>query len=458
MENLINSIKTISIKNLIKKLLLLIQQPVVKNILLVASISLFVKGIGFFKESVVAAEFGLSQQLDTFFIAMLIPGFITNVFLSSFNNVFIPNYISEMRTGNKMDSFQSTGFIVVLGISTVFLIIAVLLTDTYLRNFFPGHTDEYYSFIKEQFYIIAPCILIWGVSSMINGLLNINNEFKFSSFNTIFTPVITIIFVYFFKDVFGKTVLAAGIAAGSILNFAYLLTVAVKRNIISLGKPDFKNENAVLMFKQVPAKSSTSFLTGLLEVTDQYFAAQLTIGAISAINYGAKIPAFIAGLLVLAMNNVLLPYFSRKVNVDKKKAFSELFRMLKWLFIAYSIVALFFILSSDFLVQHIYQRKAFTSEDANVVSLLQKIKLIYIPFTICGMVLVNFLTSINKNNFMAGLAVVVVVLNLILDYLGVKYYGVYGITIATTMIYIFRFLILFWFTVREKGRLTVQEI
>ena len=458
MDNIINNLKLLSVKELFKRLTQIVQQPVFKNIMLVASITLLVKGIGFYKESVVAGEFGLSQQLDTFYIAMLIPGFITTVFLGSFNNVFIPNYISEMRTGNNMSSFQTTGFLVVLGISTVFLIIAFLGTDTYLKNFFAGHTEEYYDYIKVQFYVIAPCIIIWGLSSFISGLLNINNEFKYSSFNSIFTPIVTIICVFFYKDYFGNMVLAAGILIGAILNFLYLFYIAHKRKIISFGKPDFKNENAILMFKQVPAKASSGFLTGLLGVTDQYFAAQLAIGSISALNYGLKIPAFITGLLVMAMNAVLLPYFSKKVNINKEKAFNELFKMLKWLFIGSCVVTILVILTSDFMVHLFFERKEFTSEDTRVVSILQKIRLIYIPFTLCGMVLVNFLTSINKNSFMAWIAFASVILNIILDYVGMKLWGLYGISVATTLIYIFRSVILLRFTINQRKQLSDSKL
>lgn len=453
MDKVIKLFGRVKIQELYRGLILLAQKPVLKNILLVVFITLFVRGLGFFKESVVAGEFGLSQQLDTFYIAMLIPGFITTVFLGSFRSVFIPNYISEMKTGNNMKSFQTTGFLVVLGISTLFLLFAYLVTDVYLNVFFAGHTDDYYRSIKVQFYYLAPCIILWGLSSLINGLLNINNEFKYSSLNTIFIPIVIVICVLFFKEEMGESVLASATLIGSILNFGFLYFIAHKRKIISFGKPDFKNTNAILMFKQAPAKATSGFLTGLTSVTDQYFAAQLAIGSIAAINYGSKIPAFITGLLIFAMSNVLLPHFSKRVMEDRKKAFVDLFKLLKWLFIGSSAIAIVAIFLSDFAVQLFFERKEFTHEDTIIVSMLQKITLVYAPFTICGMVLVNFLTSINKNSFMAWLSLGAFIVNIILDYTLMKLYGVYGISIATTAIYIIRSMILFKFTLNQKKAL-----
>ena len=63
------------------------------------------------------------------------------------------------------------------------------------------------------------------------------------------------------------------------------------------------------------------------------------------------------------------------------------------------------------------------------------------------MVLVNFLTSINKNNFMALVSLIGALLNLILDFILAKTYGVYGIAICTTCVVIIRFLILLNYTI-----------
>ena len=315
-----------------------LNQPVFRNILLVTGITLFIKVIGFYKESVVAANFGLSELLDTFFIAFLIPGFLYNIFLGPFKSVFIPNYIAELKTGNNMASFQSTGFLVTAMVGLLFIIIAFLFTDIYLENIFADHTQEYYELVKSQFYYLLPCIILWGFSSLLSGLLNVNEEFKFSSFYGVFIPVSIIVCLSFFKDILGNNVLAIGTLIGSFSSFVFLLTVCIQKKILALSRPDRKNINARLMFSQIPAKVSSSFLTGLHEVVDQYFAAQLIVGSIAALNYGLKIPAFAMGIIIIGMSNVLLPYFSKLVVTEKEKAFDQLFKLLKLIFIGTSII------------------------------------------------------------------------------------------------------------------------
>jgi len=151
------------------------------------------------------------------------------------------------------------------------------------------------------------------------------------------------------------------------------------------------------------------------------------------------------------MNTVLLPHFSKLVITDSRKAFSELFKMLKVVFLGSAIVAILGIFTSDFFVSFFFERKEFTSEDSKLVAALQQIILIYIPFKISGMLLVNFLTSINKNNYMAIVSFVSLILNILLNFILMKYYGIFGIAISTTVVVIIRNIILFIFTLKQKG-------
>ena len=279
--------------------------------ILVSGITLLIKGLGFYKETVVASNFGLSELLDTFYIAILVPTFISNVFLGAYRSVFIPNYIAELKTNGNEASFQASSFLITLLVSFFFVLIAYLFTDVYLENLFPNHTKEYYSLIKEQFYVLLPCVFFWGLASLINGLLNVSNEYRLSTIGGAITPLAMLVCLFFFKDVFGKQVLAVGTLAGAILGFLYLMIVAINKKILFLGVPDFKSENIQTLFLQLPAKISSGVLTAMNSMVDQFFAAQLVVGSIAALNYGIKIPYFLTGIIMIAISNVMLPPFRK---------------------------------------------------------------------------------------------------------------------------------------------------
>ncbi|MDO6596771.1 lipid II flippase MurJ [Oceanihabitans sp. 2_MG-2023] len=436
--------------NYIETLKKAIKNPTVINVVTVAIIAIFVKGLGFYKEIIVAGSFGLSELLDTFFIAALLPGFINEVFLNAFKSVFIPNYIAEKKSTNRIGAFQSSSFIVTLSIALIFIGISYLFTDVFLETFFEGHTTDYYRLIKIQLYYLLPCILFWGFASLLSGLLNVYDEFRYASIYPVFTSIAMIICLLFFKEQLQEKVLAIGMLIGSISQFVFLLIVAINKGILKIDTPDFSGLHTQTMFKQVPAKVSSGFLTGLISVTDQFFAAQLIIGSIAALNYGLRIPAFFTAIIVMALGNVLLPYFSKLSLTNKEEAFKTLYYILKRLFIGLILVSIVLIFLSDFIVALCFERNEFSSEDTKVVANIQRMFLIGLPFTICGNIIVRFLTSINKNAFMAYISFATVILNIILDVVLMKFYGVFGIALCTALLQMFRSLVYLKYTTNQQ--------
>ncbi|MGF1556639.1 murein biosynthesis integral membrane protein MurJ [Paucihalobacter sp.] len=406
----------------------------ISNIIIVGSITLIGSCFGFFKEIIVAKNYGLSLLLDTYYIAILLPSFISNVFMSSYQSVFIPNYIAEKGEQKQIGSFQSTATIVTIAMSLFFLLISFLFTDYYLEYFFKGHEPEFYELIIEQFAYVAPCILFWGLTSIVNGLLNVDNEFKYSTLSAATTPICILICVIFLSDYFEELVLAIGTLIGSVLGFIFVLVVALNRRIIILSTPNFRSKNSLMMFKQLPAKTTASLLNGINPIVDQYFSAQLIVGSIAALNYGIKIPAFAIGIGAMALGNVLLPYFSKMAVFQKELLYTKLQKWLKYTFFLSLLVGIVGILLSFPIVKIVFERDAFVAEDTMIVSKIQQMYFIQIPFYLITIIMVRFLTSINKNNFMMFTSLISALLNLYLNYVLMKIFGVYGLALSTSIV------------------------
>lgn len=426
-----------------------IKNPLLVNIVIVGSITFAVKIIGFYKETVVAAYFGLSELLDTFFIAFLIPSFIQNVFINALKSIFIPNYIQELEGSGNKGSFQVLVFILVFGICVVLSLLTLVFSEFFLDIMFKGHTSSYYELIRSQLYVLLPCVFFWGFGSILSGLLEIDNKYVFTSASGVFIAVSIIVCLKFFNESMGNLVLAIGTLIGSSLGFLTVLIVALRFKILRFGMPVF-NKNTRSMVRQLFPKVSSGLLSGLNNFVDQFFAAQLAIGSITALNYGLRFPAFTISILILALGNVLLPHFSRLVNTDIKKAYTQLFFILRLLFFGALCVAIVLILFSNNIVEFFFERKEFTSEDTVIVANVQKIAFIYVPFYICTLVLVRFLTSINRNSFMAWVSLLSLTLNIILNTILIKYFKVYGLIMATTIIYIITSIIFVTFTLKQR--------
>lgn len=420
-----------------------LKNSTVINIITVAFISVIVKGVGFYKEVLVADSFGLSELLDTFFIASLLPGLISEVFLNSFNSVFIPNYILEKKEGKSSGDFQVTSATITILIALFFMLIAYLFNGVYLKFFFAGHTPSYYNLVSVQFNYLVPCILFWGLTSLLSGLLNVYDEFKHSSIFPGLTSISMIICLLFFKDFFKELVLVIGMLIGSIAQFVFLTTIAFKKKILQWGRIDFTNNNIVIMLKQVPAKIASSLISGINPIVDQFFSAQLIIGSITALNYGIKIPFLIIGIIGLALGNVLLPYFSKSSVTSNVETFKKLNNILKYILWASLVIVIFILLFSTPIISILFERGAFEYKDTLKVSKIQQMYTLQIPFYITGIVMVKYLTSINKNIFMAYASALSLILNIILNSILIKYMDVFGLALATSITSVINSLVLY---------------
>ncbi|WP_396638149.1 murein biosynthesis integral membrane protein MurJ [Maribacter sp. R77961] len=411
-----------------------LSNSVLQNILLVGGITLIVKLISFYKETLIASYFGLSELLDTYYIAILIPSFIQNVFVGSLKNLFIPNYIIETKTTNNRKAFQTLTILAILILTIILVLFALVFSEFFLESVFPEHSPQYYGLIRKQLYIALPCLFFWGLSSLLSGLLEIEGYFLISNLSQLFTPLTIIVCLFFFASTFGDYTLVVGLLLGSIFNFFYLLLFTINKKSLYLGEISI-NTNMQMMMRQYSPKVISGLLTGINPFVDQFFAAQLVIGSIAAINYGIKIPTFIVGIALVAFGNVLLPHFSKLITEDIQKAFIQLKKILIILFLISSLFAIVAIFFSSDIVRILFERNQFNSGNTFVVSNLQKISLANVPFYLCTLISVYFLTALNKNRFMAWISLFNLVLNLFLNFFLVKKLGVYGLAWSTTIVY-----------------------
>jgi putative peptidoglycan lipid II flippase len=444
----------LNIKSFISNSLSKLNSPVVKNVIIVAMVTFFIKVLAFFKETIVASKFGLGFDLDTFLVALLIPTFIQSVFLNSLTQLFIPNYIVELKSKDNIAGFQSIVFIIAFAVSILSILLAYFVIDLFLDEVFPNKSIEYYLQVKKQLFIILPCLILWGFNSVVSGLLEINNKFLISTIQGVLPVLTVILFLLYFKSYFGSMVLAYGSLYGSIISFIFILSFGIYHKVIFLGKPAM-SKSSWEMVNQLPPKISSSFLSALNNFIDQFFAGQLAIGSIAALNYGNRFPAFGVTIVIMAFGSVLLPHFSRLVNEDLKMAYSHLFKTLKIIFLGGILVVAIFILFSDSIIALWLERDQFTAEDTIKVSRIQQILLINVPFYLCTRIIVKFLTSINKNKFMAWVSLMNLFVNVILNIILIKYYDVYGLAFSTTLVLIISSFFYFGFTFKQFKKLSL---
>ena len=113
---------------------------------------------------------------------------------------------------------------------------------------------------------------------------------------------------------------------------------------------------------------------------------------------------------------------------------------------------------SDSIVNIIFQRGSFTTEDTAIVSPVQAYFAFQIPFYVAGIVVVRLISALRANHILMWGAAINLVVNIGFNILFIHYLGLKGIALSTSFVYLISFLFLVYFAnqTNTAGRTDVK--
>ena len=404
----------------------------------VGSLGVAVKLAATLKEITIAQRFGVSDYLDAFLIAYLLPSVAINVISGSFNAALIPTYIQVREQQGETEAQRLFSSILVLGI--VLLVAASLILMAGASSILPllgsGFTEEKLVLTRWLFLLLLPILPLTGVSSIWSALLNAGERFALPSVTTIITPIVTMISVYALSERLGAYALAFPIVCGSLLECA-LLGAALRRQSVFIMPRWHGRTPAVMQVTRqyVPMLASALTMNGTLLV-DQSMAAMLGSGSVSALNYGNRIPAMLAAIGAISLSTAVLPHLSRMTAVGDWKGIRHTLKTFSGLilFVAVPLTVLLIAFSRQ-IVALLFERGAFTPSDAVQVASIQRFYLAQLPFYVLSMLFVRLTSALKASHILLWGSLINFTLNAALDYQLMKWLGLRGIAMSTSLVY-----------------------
>jgi putative peptidoglycan lipid II flippase len=292
----------------------------------------------------------------------------------------------------------------------------------------------------------VPIILLKGLSTIWAGVLNSLENFALAAALPILGPISTILLIL----VVGASIGVYALVLGTLLGFgleALLLGCALIRREFSLHPGLIRsNPDMRIIIGQFLPMITGSIIMGSTEIVDKGMAAALTPGSVASLNYGNKIIASILALTTTAIGTAVLPYFARMVaKKDFKNIRSTIQYYLRIIFAVGIPAALLIYGLSNTFVRIIFQRGSFTAVDTAIVSAVQALYSLQIPFYIAAIVVVRLISSLRANHILMWGSVINLVANIGLNILFIHYLGLKGIALSTSCVYLLSFLFLYYF-------------
>jgi putative peptidoglycan lipid II flippase len=99
-------------------------------------------------------------------------------------------------------------------------------------------------------------------------------------------------------------------------------------------------------------------------------------------------------------------------------------------------------------VKLLFQRGAFTAADTELVSSVQICYAVQIPFFVCSILFVRFITAVRRNDVLMYASGINLVLDVILNLVLMRVWHAAGIALSTSIMYGISFLMISLWTVR----------
>ena len=289
---------------------------------------------------------------------------------------------------------------------------------------------------RHIFYLLVPIVLFTGVANLYSSLLAAEHKFTLPAIATAITPVCTMMVLLIAYQALGIYSLVLAATLGAFLELIVLLLLMIRTGVMPTFAWGGFTPELMQVFTQFFPLIAGTVLMGGTAITDQAMAAMLPTGAVSALNYGSKLPAVANTLISGAIGTAVLPYFSRMIAAgDWNGVLKTYSSFVRFTFVATLPISVLLIAFSYFIVRTVFQHGAFSTSDTHVVTSVQMCLLSEIPFYAVAMLAVRMIAALKKTVVLVWGAVISLAVNVILNYLFMQLWGVAGIALSTSVVY-----------------------
>jgi putative peptidoglycan lipid II flippase len=391
------------------------------------------------RELVVANYFGRSDALDAYITAYVLPLFMVTLVAKSFDAAVIPTFV-EVRETEGLQAAQRLFSGALVWSIALLLTIALLLAafaPYYLPLLASGFSASKLLLTRKLLYFLLPLIVLSAVTVNGTALLNAGERFALPALLPVLAPLGGVLFLVALGGRWGIYALAVGTVMGTALQALCLAVLARSHGISLVPRWSGLDPKLRQVIGQYVPMVMGALLMGTTELVDQAMAAMLQPGSVAALGYARKIVNVVAMVGAIPLGAATLPYFSDMVAKRDWASCRHTLRTYTGLILLVTVpITTGMAVFAQPLVRILFQRGAFTAIDTAVVSHVEAWLALQVPFYVLCTMAVRLISALKRNGVLLIIATVNTVLNAVLNWLLMWRYGVAGIALSTSIVYV----------------------
>lgn len=426
-----------------------------KNILEIFSgvvlLVLLSKGLGFIRESFIAARYGASFISDVYVFEDSFINTLYTVWAGVISTTYIPMALEF--EGSKRNRFTSNYLNIFMMIVIGICVITFLLADQVLHMLVPGFYTVYDMESMEQLVLITRVnvglLILVFLENFFIVYLQSKKFYIFSSIQGILLNLSLIFYlaVFYQAGIWG-IILTKIIAHG--LNVLLLIVFIRKRKLFEYERYINIHESYVVtLVKLACPVFFLNLISQLNYVVDRSMASGLDSGSMALLNYANIIAVLLYSVLGTTISTMAYTEMSI-CQKDPVKLSQEFFRFFKLLVNIITPACIVMIMLRNDLTMIFYGRGKIDKDSVNIIAW---ILLLYVPSNYCLSLrdLTNRLMYIQKKptvpSVITGISFLI---NIVLNFILVQKIGLYGLALATSISSLFTTVLSFMY-IKKRG-------
>lgn len=405
-----------------------------KNIGLLILLSFLLKGIGFINRIVLAYKFGTTDGTDIYYIASGFIEAVTAIILESLSVGVVNIYVKNRGKSEKTNSFVSLTLLIV-EISMCILCLATILCSKQIATILAaGYSHDLSTKLANYLVIMSFSYLFYGVTNIFCAMLQAEEKFVPVKLTGTISSISSILIVFFLADLVGEASMVIAFISAAIFNSIFIFGYVKTHLIFSLTNTEKVNEDINLLIKM-----AWPLMLGLAAyevnlIIDKSVATSLGGGCVSALSYCSVLFVLVDNVIINSTITVLYPNISRLyTRGDYKLIASEIKSTLSFIELLLIPITCILFLQSEKIIRILYCYGEFGENSVALTNLALRGYILGLPFRALRDIITRFFYAYGDTRTPMCMNMISIAINIALDFILSRYWGVFGITFATTV-------------------------
>lgn len=421
--------------------------------------------LGFVRDMLLSRIMGATMAADAFQLAFRIPNTFRRLFgEGAFSAGFVPLFSQRLhREGGIEDAKRFSEEVLAVFLPTLFVF--TLLFEVAMPAFVWALASKWTS-DPEKFQlaitlsrITFPYLLLISLVSLFAGVLNSMTRFFAAAFAPALLNLSMVTALLIVPEGGARTAhaLAIGVTAGGVIQLALLWWAARRAGIsLRLRKPQMTPGVRQFINVVIPATLGAGVYQ-ISQFIDTFFATRLPEGSLSYMNYSDRLNQLPLSVIGTALGTAILPAISRFIDKDEPDEAAKVQGQaveLSMLLTLPAAVALWVV--SIPLVTALFKGGLFTAEDAHITGNVLAIIVSGLPAYVLVKVITPGFYARKDTKTPVKTAGVVLLANIILNFVLIPPFGIYGLASAIALCSWLNCAMLY-FILRKRGHFRIER-